>query len=157
MPDQSDTNSPHDDQPKISFNRPSIGSDPEAPSGLGLPDVSDEGVADEHAKGAPSAVPTEDSHVATEGVSGSKKIRAFVKGTKTQETWLREPSPSSDGATHVRTFHCKLSDESLAYMDSVINEWLSKHPECDVKFVNSSIGLFTGKAKEPALICQVWV
>ena len=165
MTDHSDTNSPtpQEEKPKIQFNRPSIRSDPDEPTGLGLPDVSDEGLTTdqeetiEHTKGAPSAIPSEDDHIITEAVAGSKKIRAFVKGTKTEESWLRQPCCSGEGATHVRTFHAKLSDEALAYMDSVINEWLAKHPECDVKLVNTAIGSFTGKVKEPALICQVWV
>ena len=38
-----------------------------------------------------------------------------------------------------------------------INEWLDAHPQYEVKFVSSSIGVMTGKLKEPALICQVWV
>jgi hypothetical protein len=42
-------------------------------------------------------------------------------------------------------------------MDQTINEWLDAHPQYEVKFVNATIGTFTGKIKEPALICQVWV
>ena len=55
------------------------------------------------------------------------------------------------------TFHAKLTDDALKYMDQVINEWLDAHPQYEVKFVNSSVGILTGKLKEPALVCQVWV
>jgi len=61
------------------------------------------------------------------------------------------------GAIHVKSFHCKLTDESLHYVDQQINEWLDEHPEYEVKFVSSSVGTFTGKSKEPNLILQVWV
>ena len=67
------------------------------------------------------------------------------------------PNTTGIGAIHVRTFHCKLTDDSLAFMDQTINEWLDAHPEYEVKFVTSSVGVLTSKLKEPHLICQVWV
>ena len=51
----------------------------------------------------------------------------------------------------------KLTEDALVYMDRQINEWLDAHPEYEVKFISSSIGEFSGKVKEPNLICQVWV
>ena len=57
----------------------------------------------------------------------------------------------------MKTFHGKLTDDALAYMDQCINEWLDGHPQYEVKFVTSTVGIVTSKLQEPHLICQVWV
>jgi len=88
---------------------------------------------------------------------GGSKITAFGRERKHEETWTRTPNTTGSGAIHVKTFHCKLTEDALAYMDQTINEWLDAHPQYEVKFVSSSIGTMTGKLKEPAMICQVWV
>lgn len=86
------------------------------------------------------------------------RITAFGGKTKRHEdSWARSPNTTGSGAIHVKTFHCKLTDDALAYLDQGINEWLDAHPQYEVKFVSTSIGIMTGKLKEPALICQVWV
>ncbi len=87
----------------------------------------------------------------------SKKITAFEKESRHTEQWKREPAITGSGACHVRTFHSKLNNEALAYMDRTINEWLDDHPEYEVKFVSSTVGILTGKLKEPNLICQLWM
>jgi len=88
---------------------------------------------------------------------GARKITAFGIDKHHEEKWKRTPNATGHGAIHVKTFHCKLTEDALSYMDQTINEWLDAHPQYEVKFVTSSIGTFTGKLKEPALICQVWV
>ena len=85
------------------------------------------------------------------------KITAFGRDRRHEETWSRTPNTTGAGAIHVKSFHCKLTEDALAYMDQTINEWLDAHAQYEVKFVNSAIGTMTGKLKEPALICQVWV
>ncbi|MHC5024653.1 MAG: hypothetical protein ACYTGG_12230 [Planctomycetota bacterium] len=87
----------------------------------------------------------------------SKKITAFGKERRHEEAWSRTPNTTGTGAIHVKTFHSKLTDDALKYMDQTINEWLDAHPQYEVKFVNSSVGVLTGKLKEPHLVCQVWV
>ena len=57
----------------------------------------------------------------------------------------------------MRSFHCKMNTESLEYLDQQINEWLDEHPQYEVKFVQTSVGEWTGKTKEPNLVVQVWV
>ncbi len=92
--------------------------------------------------------------------NGGSKIRNFeqkLSGSHHESAWSRTPNVTGTGAIHVKSFHCKLTDESLHYVDQQINEWLDKHPEYEVKFVSSSVGTFTGKSKEPNLILQVWV
>lgn len=134
MPDTDPNPAP----PKIRFNdAPSIGqTPPPEPSQLAEP------------TGSPIA-----------GISavGSAKIRTFEKQGNHEEKWLRTPNQTGSGATHVRTFHSKLNTESLSYMDAQINDWLAEHPEIEVKFVSSTVGVYSGKIKEPAMICQVWV
>jgi hypothetical protein len=91
------------------------------------------------------------------GPAGLKKITAFGIDTKEQSEWSRMPNTTGADAKHVRTFHSKLTDDALKYVDTQINEWLDEHPDYEVKLVTTTIGTFTGKTKEPHLICQVWV
>jgi hypothetical protein len=85
------------------------------------------------------------------------KIKAFgVAGIHAQHTYKRPTTATGTGAVRVRTFHGRLSDEGLAFMDDKINEWLDQHPEIEVKFASTSIGQYEGKIKEPALIMNVW-
>ena len=96
--------------------------------------------------------------VESAGPTGAKsRITAFGKSTKHEEVWSRTPNTTGTGAIHVKTFHCKLTGDALIYMDQTINEWLDAHPQYEVKFVTSSVGVLTGKLKEPNIICQVWV
>ena len=88
----------------------------------------------------------------------ASKIKAFgVAHDKAHLTkFNRQTTVTGRGAIRVRTFHGRLSDESLAYMDDKINEWLDSHPEIEVKFTTSTVGQYEGKIKEPALILNVW-
>ncbi|MHC4908980.1 MAG: hypothetical protein ACYTF9_04585 [Planctomycetota bacterium] len=96
--------------------------------------------------------------VESESPSGlSPKIRALGEKRRHEDEWSRTPNTNGTGAIHVRTFHTKLTDDALGYMDQTINEWLDAHPQYEVKFVNSTVGILTGKLKEPHLICQIWV
>lgn len=88
---------------------------------------------------------------------GGPKITPFGKDQRHEEKWNRKPNTTGRGAIHVKTFHAKLTDDALTYMDQCINEWLDAHPQYEVKLVNSTVGTLTGKLKEPHLICQVWV
>ncbi len=99
-------------------------------------------------------LPVAESNAAA-GASG--KITAFGKAKRHEDCWSRTPNTTGNGAIHVKTFHCKLTEDALSYMDQAINEWLDAHPQYEVKFVSSTIGVMTGKLKEPALYCQVWV
>jgi hypothetical protein len=87
----------------------------------------------------------------------TRKITAFGGSEKKESEWARVPNTTGNGATHLRTFHSKLTDDALRYVDTQINAWLDENPEFEVKLVSTTIGTFTGKVKEPHLICQVWV
>lgn len=89
----------------------------------------------------------------------SNKIRAFgVAQTHGSQftSFKRKTHVGGQGAIRVRTFHGRLSDDGLAYMDDKINEWLDGHPEIEIKQVTTTVGLYDGKIKEQALIVNVW-
>ena len=94
------------------------------------------------------------------GTPPASKIRTFdqkLMSARHEDKWQRTPNATGHGAIHVKSFHCKLTEESLHYLDQQVNEWLDAHPQYEVKFVTTSIGEWTGKLKEPNLILQVWV
>ena len=90
----------------------------------------------------------------------ASKIRTFEQslgGKKHEDEWNRTPNSTGAGAIHVKSFHCKLTGDSLTFIDQQINEWLDAHPQYEVKLVTTSVGTWTGKNKEPNLIVNVWV
>lgn len=64
--------------------------------------------------------------------------------------------PSSPGATRCRTFHCKLTEAAVDYMNGQINDWLEHNDGLVIKFASSTIGNFEGKHTEPNLIVTVF-
>ena len=106
----------------------------------------------------PQPVPVPASGQESAGTAGGK-IRAFTQalGSTHEEHWNRTPNTTGTGAIHVKSFHAKLTGDSLTYLDQQINEWLDAHPQYEVKMVTTSIGEWTGKLKEPNLIVNVWV
>jgi hypothetical protein len=95
------------------------------------------------------------------GAEAAPKIRAFDQklagGGRNDEKWARNPTLTGNGATHCKSFHCKLTGESLEFLDKQINDWLDAHPQVEVKFVTSTVGEWSGKLKEPNLIIQLWL
>lgn len=95
-----------------------------------------------------------------DGPETKPKITAFEqKGGigRTEDSWQRKSNKTGVGATHVKTFHAKLTGESLEFLDKQINDWMDAHPDHEVKFSTSTVGEWTGKLKEPNVIIQVWV
>jgi hypothetical protein len=93
-------------------------------------------------------------------IQPSSKIRAFEQkliSGRHEDEWKRTPNVTGTGAIHVKSFHCKLTDEALHYLDQQINEWLDAHPQYEVKFVTTAMGEWTGKLKEPNMIVMIWV
>jgi hypothetical protein len=86
------------------------------------------------------------------------KIHNFSVAAVNHSThqWKRQPHHTDNGAIRVRTFHGRLSDQGLEYMDNAINDWLDRNPDIELKNVTSTVGLFDGKIKEPALILNLW-
>jgi hypothetical protein len=59
-------------------------------------------------------------------------------------------------ATRCRTFHAKLNEASISYLDRMINEWVDANEDIQIKFATSSIGVFEGKHADPNLIVTVF-
>jgi hypothetical protein len=68
----------------------------------------------------------------------------------------REPRPGSVGATRMRIFHSKLSDGAVAHMDHQINDWLDQNPDVEIKFANTTVGVWEGKHAEPNLVMALF-
>lgn len=88
------------------------------------------------------------------------KIRSFEQKLATgrhEDTWDRSPNVTGTGAIHVKSFHSRLTGDSLEFLDQQINEWLDKHPQYEVKLVTTAVGTWSGKLKEPNLVVNVWV
>jgi hypothetical protein len=107
--------------------------------------------------GAPSAPPSTAAPASAPATGPNAKIRTFGAMKRHEDCWARTPNTTGSGAIHVKTFHAKLTEDSLVFLDQSINEWLDAHPQYEVKFVSTTIGEYTGKIKEPQLICMVWV
>ena len=89
--------------------------------------------------------------------SQASKIRAFsVPGMHKEAKFKRQTFVTGHGAVRVRSFHGRLSDEGMSFLDDKIHDWLDQHPEIEVKFVTTTIGQFEGKIREPALVLNVW-
>jgi hypothetical protein len=87
----------------------------------------------------------------------ARKIKAFGADTARHDhVSKRKPNANGTGATHVRSFHGKYSDQGLEYLDNLINDWLDNHTDVEVKFVTSTVGVFEGKIREPALVLNLW-
>ena len=88
------------------------------------------------------------------------KIRTFEQklgAGRHGDRGARTPHATGAGAIHVKSLHCRLTGDSLEFLDQQINEWLDANPEYEVKLVTTSVGLWSGKLKEPNLIVNVWV
>lgn len=113
----------------------------------------------------PLDFPTQEEEAAenkatAETAQSASKIRTFQQtlgGAKHEDNWNRTPNLTGNGAIHVKSFHCKLTGDSLEFLDRQVNEWLDAHPQYEVKLVTTSIGTWTAKLKEPHLIVNVWV
>ena len=79
-----------------------------------------------------------------------------VAGAWDDAKYKRSLSPNASGATRCRTFHCKLSEAAVEFMNNQINDWLDHNDKIVIKFSNSTIGAFEGKHTDPNLIVTVF-
>jgi len=79
-----------------------------------------------------------------------------IAGAWDDTKFKRPLVPDSPGATRCRTFHCKLTEAAVDYMNGQINDWLDHNQKIVVKFATSTIGNFEGKHSEPNLIVTVF-
>ena len=92
------------------------------------------------------------------GAPAPKKIVAFGSDVAhaSQRQWKRPLHSTGTGATRVKSFHGKYSEQGLEYLDNAINAWLDSNMDVEVKFVTSTVMTFEGKIREPALVLNVW-
>jgi len=78
-------------------------------------------------------------------------------GRVTGDLSLTRAMIKGGNATRCRTFHAKLSEGALLYLDEQFNEWCDKTPGIEVKFATQTVGTFEGKhAAEQHLILTVF-
>jgi len=80
----------------------------------------------------------------------------ITEGGHKRDNWKRPTTVNGTGATRLRSFHGKYSEQGLEYLDGAVNDWLDNHPDIEVKFVTSTVMTFEGKIREPALVLNVW-
>ena len=68
----------------------------------------------------------------------------------------RPLNPDVTTAMRCRTFHSKLTDGALTFLNSQINQWLDANKDITIKFANSTIGPFEGKHVEMNLIVTLF-
>ena len=73
-----------------------------------------------------------------------------------KDSFKRALVKTGHGATRVRTFHIRLSDNAMSYLDNQINEWIDQNEDVEVKFVSNTVGIVEGKKAEPHLIVSIW-
>lgn len=136
--------------PTIRPSGPGLGQPTQIPRAAPPTPVEEEPIAliDDEPQGAPTS--------ATEQFT--KKIKAIGEAGshKKHHDWKRHLHANGTGAIRVRSFHGKYSDSGLQYLDDAINEWLDANPEIEIKFVTSTVGVFEGKIREPALVLNLW-
>ena len=102
-----------------------------------------------------------DDEPATESQKAATQMRQVSEtqvGVGTfDETGLNSPSDSDHpNATRCRTFHAKLNDGAIAYMNREINQWVDSDENVRLKFATSTIGVYEGKRSDPHLIVTVF-
>lgn len=74
-----------------------------------------------------------------------------------QQQDLRRPLlKGSSNATRCRTFHGKLTDAALAYLNDQINSWIDENADIEIKFATCTIGVIEGKHADPHLLLTVF-
>lgn len=89
----------------------------------------------------------------------SSRIRHNLpdQASQTAEANLHRPvQPDSPYATRAKTFHCRLTDASMAHLDEMINEWADAREDVKIKFATSTVGVVEGKHADPHLVVTVF-
>jgi len=73
-----------------------------------------------------------------------------------ESRFKRGLNPEARVACRCRTFHCKVTEGAIGYLNNLINDWLDENPNVTIKFANSTIGQFEGKHTEPNLILTLF-
>jgi len=79
-----------------------------------------------------------------------------LAGAWSDDRFNRQLDTRAIAATRCRTFHAKLSEGAMSFLNNQINEWIDGNPNITVKFATSAIGIFEGKHAEPNLILTLF-
>ena len=90
-------------------------------------------------------------------IHAATQVTLGKTGAWDDSSFRRSLQPNETGGTRCRTFHCRLSEGAIEFMNNQINEWLDQHDDISVKFATSTIGMFEGKHTEPNLIMTLFV
>lgn len=72
------------------------------------------------------------------------------------QPYQRPLNQAGKAATRIRTFHAKLTEGAIRHLDQQVNTWLDGHPDVEIKFANTTVGVWEGKHPEPHLILSVF-
>jgi len=79
-----------------------------------------------------------------------------IVGSAAQHDYRRQLLTGSPNATRCKTFHCKLADGPIVFLNEQINDWVDAHDDIEIKFATSTIGVIEGKHVDPHLIITVF-
>ncbi len=105
--------------------------------------------------------PANDSSAST-GMSSSRihglseATLGHHEGSWNMARFKRKMDPEMPHAIRCRTFHCKLSEGAIEFLNNQINEWLDSNPDIFIKFAKTNIGPFEGKHTEPNLLVTLF-
>jgi hypothetical protein len=102
------------------------------------------------------ATPEELGSTAIHGFSGGDSLAGAGFAADDETKFKRRLDPRSPFGTRCRTFHSKLSDGAVAYMNEQVNDWADSNKDVNIKFATSTIGIFEGKHADPHLILTVF-
>jgi hypothetical protein len=77
-------------------------------------------------------------------------------GFSTAEAMVGAAPYTGTGARRIRTFHAKLNEGAVRHMDEQINKWLAQHPQIEIKFAQTVVGVWEAKHAEPNLIVTIF-
>jgi hypothetical protein len=77
-------------------------------------------------------------------------------GSTEEHSFRRDLLRGSPNATRCKTFHCKLADGPMNFMNEQINDWVDGDEEIEIKFATATIGVVEGKHVDPHLIVTVY-
>lgn len=89
-------------------------------------------------------------------IHGSTQATLGQGGHRDDSSFKRSLQPKAVGATRCRTFHCRISDGAVDFLNNQVNEWIDGHDDIVIKFATSTIGMFEGKHTEPNMILTVF-
>ena len=94
--------------------------------------------------------------VATAAPAKAKATIQYDRVAERRTDYRRALSRDPALATRCRVFHCRLNEASIRNMEEQINQWIDGNEDICIKFSNSSVGTFEGKAADPHLILTVY-